>query len=174
MKKKTTIHYYKYNELPRLEQMLHLMSAKGWQATRAGRLLQQYVFDDSICFVYRFCVSEHRAGTPADKDFLSAQQAANWDIVARKGCWILCRKSAAAAEENEALPDGSASIVKHFARKIKICERFRMWMILLATALLFAGYLANSMLLFYAFAIPMLLVLLVTLQIKYMQEGFND
>lgn len=156
-----------------MEQKLNAMSAQGWQAVKPGRLVQQYVFDDTAAYVYRFGLSDRRSGSADDITYRSAQERAGWEICARKGKWILFRKKAADAEENEMLVDGRDPIELYYAGRIKPRETFRMWMIILATILMMAGYFTDLLPLLYAFAIPMLLALLVTMQIKYMQEGIK-
>ncbi len=173
MKKKTTIHYYKTGSFRALEQTLDRMSAEGRQAVKPGRLLQRYDFDNSVQYVHRFSVCEAGAGSAKEINFLAEQQRAGWEIAARRGDWILFRKNAADAEDSEALPCGYEPIEALFARKIKARETFRMWMIVLASLLMIVGYCIDLLPVLYSFAVPMLLALLVTLQIKYMQEGLQ-
>lgn len=173
MKKKTTVHYFKTGSFRALEQTLDRMSAEGWQALRPGRLLQRYDFDDSVQYVHRFSVCTARAGSAEEITFLAEQQRAGWEPAARRGEWILFRKNAADAEDGEALPCGYDPIETLFSKKIKSRETFRMWMIVLASLLMIVGYCIDLLPVLYSFAVPMLLALLVTLQIKYMQEGLQ-
>lgn len=171
--KKTTVHYYKTGDFRRLEDRLNAMSAEGWQPVKPGRLFQRYTFDDSTAYVFRFGASERREGSADDITFLAAQKQAGWEPVCRRGCWILFRKPAEEAGEDEQLPDGRSGIETLFARRIKSCETFRMWMIVIASALMMAGYFTDILPLLYSFAIPLLAALFVTLSIKYMQEGLK-
>lgn len=173
MKKKTTLHYYKTGTFRQLEQTLDRMSAEGFQAVRPGRLLQRYVFDDSVQYVHRFSVCTARPGSADAISFLAAQERGGWQTAARHGDWILFRKNAADAEDGEALPCGIEPIGELFSRRIKSRETFRMWMIVLASVLMIVGYCTDLLPVLYSFAVPMLLALLVTLQIKYMQEGLK-
>lgn len=170
MNTKTTLHYYKSGDFWRLEQTLDTLSAQGWQVSRPGRLLQRFTFDGSAAYVHRFGVSAHRAGSADDITYLSKQERAGWKVVARKGVWILFR---APAEEDKRLVDDREPIAALYDNRIKSREGFRMWMIVLASILMLAGYFTNLLPLLYSFALPMLLALLVTLQIKYMQEGIK-
>lgn len=171
--KKTTIHYYKTGDFWRLEDKLNEMSAGGLQPVKPGRLLQRFTFDDSAAYVFRFGVCEHREGSADDITFLAAQKQAGWEPVCRKGCWILFRKPAADAAPEEQLPDGREGIEARYTRRIRSRETFRMWMIVIASALMLAGYFTDILPLLYSFAIPLLAALFVTLQIKYMQEGIK-
>ena len=171
--KKTTLHFYKTGDFWRLEDKLNEMSRQGWQPEKPGRLLQRYTFDDSAAYVFRFGVSGHREGSADDITCIAAQAKTGWKPACRKGNWILFRKKADAAEENEQLPDGRGGIETLFAGRIKSCETFRMWMIVIASALMLAGYFTDILPLLYSFAIPLLAALFVTLRIKYMQEGIK-
>lgn len=174
MKKKTTLHYYKIGDFRRLELTLDRMSAEGWQAVRPGRLLQHYTFDDSVRFVHRLSVCSARRDSADEISFLAGQKRSGWEVRARRGNWLLFRKNADDAEDGEALPCGCDPIEALFARRIKCRETFRMWMIVLASLLMIVGYCTDMLPILYSFAVPMLLALLVTLQIKYMQEGLQQ
>lgn len=171
--KKTTLHYYRPGAFSKLEQALNDRSREGWQATAPGRLLQRYVYDQSSAFVHRFAVCESRKGSAEEITFLAQNERAGWEATARKGCWILFRKRADAAQPDEQLPDGKAGIEALFARRCKKWETFRIWMIVLATALMLGGYFTDFLPVLYSFAIPMLFALLATLEIKYMQEDIK-
>lgn len=171
--KKTTLHYYKTGDFWRLEDKLNTMSAEGWQPVKPGRLLQRFSFDDSAAYVFRFGVCEHRELSADDITYLAAQKRAGWEPTCRKGSWILFCKPAADASPDEQLPDARSGIETLFARRIKFRETFRMWMIVIASALMLAGYFTDILPLLYSFAIPLLAALFVTLQIKYMQEGIK-
>lgn len=171
--RKTTLHYYHPGAFARLEQTLDTMSRAGWQAEKPGRLLQRYVFDDNACYVHRFGVCESREGSADEITYLAENERAGWKVAARKGCWRLFRKPAEEASEGEALPGSNAAIEALFTRRCKAWETFRMWMIVLATLLMLAGYFTDLLPLLYSFALPMLLALPATLEIKYMQEGIK-
>lgn len=174
MKKKTTLHYYKTGDFRRLELTLDRMSAEGWQAVRPGRLLQRYVFDGNVQYLHRFSVCTARHDSADEISFLAGQERSGWEVRARRGDWLLFRKNAADAEDGEVLPCGIEPIETLFAKKIKSRETFRMWMIVLASLLMIVGYCTDMLPILYSFAVPMLLALLVTLQIKYMQEGLQQ
>lgn len=173
MGKKTTLHFYKTGDFRKQELALDAMSAAGWQAVRPGRLFQTYTSDSSKAYIHRFSVCESRAGSAEEITFLSENELAGWQCAARKGKWLLFRKPADEAQPEEQLPDGRTPIAALFTRKIKPLETFRMWMIVLGSLLMLVGYWTDILPLLYSFAAPLLAALIITLKIKYMQEGLK-
>lgn len=173
MKKKAKLRYYKSGDFRKQEMTLDAMSAEGWQAVRPGRLFQTYTEESGTAYRHRFTVCEAREGSAEEIAFLSRNELAGWKCAARKGKWLLFRKPASDTEPEEALPDGRAPIEALYAKKIKSLETFRMWMIVLGSVLMLVGYWTDILPLLYSFAVPLLAALIVTLQIKYMQEGLK-
>lgn len=173
MQKKTTLHYYKLGRLDKMEAALNALSEQGLQVVKPGRLIQQFVLDGAVRYVYRFDVCEAREGSADAITYAAENTRAGWEAAAKKGRWLLLRKCADQAEPDELLPNGRAAVNRLFTRRIRTFEKLRMWMIVLATVLMLGGYVTDFLPVLYSFAIPMLLALLATLEIKYLQEGVN-
>lgn len=172
MERKTTYTYYKPGDMARLENKLDLMSAQGWQAARPGRFRQVYTRGDGS-YVHRFgyCPSPEASG--GHTRYCTAQARKGWEKrCARKG-WILFRKMADKASDGEQLPDEREGIGKLFGRRIKGLETLRMWMLVLAAILMIGGYVSDLLPVLYSCVLPLLVALIATYLIKFMEEGLR-
>ena len=174
MANKTLLHYYKTGAFARLEMTLDAMSAQGWQVVKAGRLLQRFERDNSAVYRHRIGYCAARKGTADAITYAAAQERAGWTPVGEKKGWILYRRPAAREEDDCRLAQDREPIAALFEKRIKARESFRRWMLVIAFALMLGGYVTDTLPVIYSFAIPMLLALLVTYQIKYMEESLKE
>lgn len=146
------------------------MSRQGWQICRPGRLIRTYRRGEGAwCHRLGYCAGA--PGSAEDITFLAAQRRGGWEPAFRRKGWILFRKRAEDAAAGEALPDNRDSVRKLFSGRIARQETLRRWMLVLAAILLILGYLSMLRPVLYATVLPLLVALLATYRIKFMEEG---
>lgn len=170
MSLKRVFHYFRPGDLTRLEQTLDRMSAQGWQAQNPGRFVQTYRQEPGA-WVHRFGYCGARPGSAGEITYLAAQKRAGWEPAARRKGWLLYRKPADQASEEETLAGHREPIRALFDRQIGRLAAFRRWMLVLAAPLLLVGYMADLLPLLYSTALPLAAALFITYQIKFMEEG---
>ncbi len=171
MSGKRRVHLYKPGDVYRLEQDLNALSAQGLQPKRLGALVQRLTPRTGPAMVYRVGYCDGRPGAAKEITYLSSQQRRGWQLVGRRRGWLLFAKPADQAQEDERLEQDRQPIAQCYKRRIKARESLRMVLLVLATALLLVGYMMDIVYIIYSFAVPMLICVLLTLEIKYMEEG---
>ncbi len=170
METKTKLRWFRAGDAAGLENELNTMSAQGWQVLRAGRLFRRYRRGEEA-FVHRLGCSLVRPGSADDITASAARQRAGWEEVGRKGPWLLCRKPAAQAAPDEALPEGREEVHKLFSRRIAWRETLRRWMLVLASLLLIGGYASGLRPIMLGSVPPLAVTILLTYGIKHLEEG---
>ena len=172
MKQKRVFRYFKPGDLAGLETTFNTMSRGGWQVTRPGRLIQVYR-QEAGAYLHRLGCCAHRPGSAGEITWLAAQQRAGWSVAARKGVWVLFRRSTEGAPEDAALEGHRESVKAVFDKQIARMESFRRWMLVLASVLLLGGYASDLLPVLYSTALPLLGALFVTYRIKFLEEGLR-
>lgn len=171
MRVKRVFRYFRPGALSALERELDLMSGKGWQAVRPGRLFQVYTEGEGA-FLHRIDHCTHRPGSAGEISWMAARERAGWSVAARRKGWVLLRRPAAdPAPEEE---DPRESVRALFRQRIARLESLRRWMLVLGALLLVGGYVSDLLPVLYSTALPMAVALLVTYRIKWMEEGIAE
>ena len=170
MKPKRKLKYHRPGDVAGLERTLNAMSAAGWQALRPGRLIQTYR-PGTERFVHRFGYCAAAKGSADEITYASKNSLAGWEAAAQRRGWILYRKMADQAAEDERLPQDRAPIRKLFEARIARLESLRRVLLVLGSALLIIGYASSLLPVLYACVIPLAGVIPVTYLIKFFTEG---
>ena len=167
---KTTYQYFKPGDLRGLECYLNAMSGQDWQCLRPGRLRQVFAQGEGG-FVHRFGYCDAPEGSADEITYTSACELAGWTAAGRSKGWILWRKPASEAAEDEKLPDHRDPIRRLFDRRIARMESLRRVFLILGSALLILGYVSSLLPVMYSCVLPLALVIPITYRIKFLTEG---
>ena len=167
---KTTYRYFKPGDLRGLELYLDDLSRQGWECRTPGRLRQVFRRGEGT-FVHRFGYCAAPKGSADEITDTSACELAGWTAACRRKGWILWRKPAAEAEEDEKLPGHRDPIRRLFDRRIARMESLRRVLLVLGSGLLILGYVSSLLPIMYSCVLPLALVIPITYRIKFLTEG---
>ena len=170
MEKKTVFRYIKPGDLTAMERELDELALQGLGCARPGRLWRRYAPGAEARW-HRIGYSRTGAGSADEITYLAAQERAGWQLLSRRKNWLLFARPRGADEQKPELTTHREPVKAHFAPIIARWESARRVMLVLGTLLLLAGFAGDFRPVQYCAVLPLVVALIATYAIKFLQEG---
>lgn len=158
----------------KLEQFLDAQSEQGYQLVTATHKKQVFSTGGTpSCHRLGYCPS--RPDSADAISYIAAQEQAGWELVCQEQGWLYFRRplDTDSPSIRPRLAEDRDAISQMFAGICKRLENWRIIELLLTAALVIIGYATTNLVMQLA-VIPLLLVLLNTYLIKFMQESLEN